>query len=126
MKILSFFVFNCAITASSRTEFVCIGGQLSLTCRTYGGTILEWRVSHPHISVTGVGIQAISTTGRTSLGPFTSSLGVFRIFRTSSSPLTSELQIDNATASLNGTTVDCTSAEGMATTVIYIKNNGII
>lgn len=68
--------------------------------------------------VTGIGDQFVTSTGLESLQPFVTILGVFRISRTSLSPLISEIPIDNATASLNGTRIDCASVEGMITTFI--------
>ena len=74
--------------------------------------------------VTGVGSQAISSTVPERLGPFVTSLGVFRIYRTSISPLMSVLEIVNITADLNDTRVDCAHAEGMLTTAITVIQNG--
>ena len=103
---------------------MCIGGQLTLTCST-NSTGIAWTVQHPDM-VTGIGDQFITSSGPESLPlNFTvTNFGGFQISRTSLSPLTSELQIDNAAAGLNGTTVDCVVVEGKITTVISVIENG--
>ena len=116
-------IFSTIANASTRTEIVCIGDQLTLTCST-DGTSLQWGVSNPRIVETGIGTQPISSTGPERLGPFVTSLGVFTFYRTSISPLKSMLEIVNITADLNDTRVDCEHAEGMSTTVITVIQNG--
>ena len=102
---------------------VCIGDQLKLTCSTNGNS-LQWDISNPRIMETGVGDQPMSSTGPERFGPFVTSLGVFTFSRTSMSPLITVLEIDNITADLNETRVDCAHAEGMSTTVIIVIHNG--
>ena len=107
-------------------QFVCISDKLTLICNT-NGTSIQWGISNPHNLITGVGNQLISTTTtneRLENLKFATNRGIFQFFRTSSSPLISELQIDNVTADLNGTRVECTSIEGMTTTVINIIDTG--
>ena len=110
-------------TVTTRTEIVCIEDQLTLTCST-DGTALLWDVSNPRILETGVGDQTISSTGRERLGPFVTRLGVFTFSRISISPLMSVLEIDNITADLNDTRVDCDRMEGMSTAVVTVIQNG--
>ena len=104
------------------TEFVCIGEQLTLTCRT-NRTTLKWTVSNPHTRVTEVGEELISSTQVVDALPpvVVSNVGVFQFNRTSSSPLISVLQINNITVQLNETIVNCSDSQDMTFETVTIK-----
>ena len=74
-------------------------------------------------------IRFISSGGPTESVASTFTLGqtVFQFSRTSSSPLTSLIIIDNVTTSFNGTRVECSYRDRvMSTTIINVIGNGII
>ena len=99
-----------------------IGNQLRLTCSSNESEIF-WSVTHPNIQ-TEIGLQPITTTGLNSTRQFYTSVGVFQFFRTSVSPLISELLVDNTTADLNGTEITCTRIDGTITEIINIIERG--
>ena len=109
------------------SALVCPLGQFRLVCGTTSGTIIAWSIDFPDgIGVEDAGRQIISTTGPESLPPFViRDSSVLLISRSSLSPLTSLLEISTTIADLNGTRIECTTIDGMETTVITIIGNGI-
>jgi hypothetical protein len=110
---------------------VCPGGQILLTCERMSGFFLYWRVYIPHLDINRESIISsqgnISTTDLQLFGGlhFTD----FSVTRTSESPLTSQLLINNVTTEMNGSTIYC-SEDGDENgapmiTVNVIYNNGI-
>ena len=81
------------------------------------GTVIRWTFDD-------VDDRLISTTGSESLSPFVMRDSSVLISRTSLSPLTSLLEISNTTADLNGTRIECSTIDGMETTVITVIGNG--
>ena len=110
---------------------VCPGGQVLLTCERMSGSFLHWAVSVPRLATTRDTIVArtgdISTTD---LQFNRLHLTEFNVARTSSSPLTSQLLINNVTTEINGSTIYCSEdgnengAPAVAVNVIFIS--GII
>ena len=110
---------------------VCPGGQVLLICERMSGSFLHWAVSVPRLAMSRETIIArtgdISTTdlqfNRLHLTEFT-------VSRTSDSPLTSQLLINNVTTEINGSTIYCSEdgdengAPAVAVNVMFI--NGII
>ena len=108
------------------STLVCPLGQFRSVCRT-SGTAISWAIDFPDgFGVGDVDGQIVTTTGPESRQPFViRDSSVLLISRTSLSPLTSLLEINNTIADLNGTRIECTSIDGMETTVITIIGNGI-
>ena len=108
------------------SALVCPLDQFRLVCTTTSGTVIEWIADFPD-GVEDAGRQVISTTGPESLPPFViRDSSVLLISRTSLSPLTSLLEISTTITDLNGTRIECTTRDGMETTVITIIGNGNI
>ena len=113
------------------STLVCPLGQFRSVCRTTSGTVIVWtinitdgiEVEDPAV----MGRQFISTTGPESLPAIViRDSSVLLISRTSLSPLTSLLEISNTIVDLNGTRIECTTIDGMETTVITVIGNGIM
>ena len=109
---------------------VCPGGQVLLTCERMSGSILHWDVSVPHLAGTTTQTIIVLASPGIVLSPdFKIGFTEFNISRTSDSPLTSQLLINNVTTEINGSTIYC-SEYGDETnapmTVINIKNKGMI
>ena len=107
---------------------MCPRGQLNLTCLTTPGvTLLQWNIVFPDSSDSE--IRFISSRGSAESAKSTFTLGhtVFQFSRTSSSPLTSLIVIDNVTTGLNGTRVECSYGDRvMTTTIINVIENGML
>ena len=90
---------SAAITLSpSGMVSVCPGGQVLLTCERMSGSFLYWDISVPMATT----LDRIVTSQGSLLSPdFTIGFTVFNISRTSSSPLTSQLLINNITTEIN-------------------------
>ena len=110
------------------STLVCPLDQFELVCRTTSGTVIAWSIDFPDgIGVEDLGRQVISKTGLESLPRFViRDSSVVLISRTSSSPLTSSLEISSTITDLNGTRINCTTIDGVETTVITIIGNGKI
>ena len=106
---------------------VCPLGQFRLLCGT-NATAISWTINFPDgTGVEGEGRQFITTTGPESLPPFViRHPAVLLISRTSLSPLTSLLEINNTISDLNGTRIECTTIDRMETTAISVIGNGTI
>ena len=87
---------------------VCPGGQVLLICERMSGSFLFWTVSIPHLAMSREVIVprqgAISTTALQFNGLH---LTNFNVTRTSTSPLTSQMLINNVTTEINGSTIYC-------------------
>jgi hypothetical protein len=84
---------------------VCPEGQLSLTCERMSGSVLNWNVSVPGITTRRVIVPA--SPGVILSPEIKISFTEFNITRTSDSPLTSQLLINNVTTEINGSTIYC-------------------
>ena len=85
---------------------VCPGGQLLLTCERVFGSILYWDFSVPRLA--GAINQRIVQNQADLLSPeFRIGFTEFNVTRTSDSPLTSQLLINNVTTEINGSTIYC-------------------
>ena len=103
------------------TASVCPGGQLVLTCHT-NETVLRWTFSfRPSESR-----STSSSDSSNSTAPLIINETTLRILRTSISPLTSTLFIDNVTADLNGTMIFCSYRGGNSTTIIHVIGEGTV
>ena len=105
---------------------VCSDDQLNLTCHTMPTVaLLQWTLTIPDRSAPD--IRFLSSSGSTvSVTPLIVSQTVFQFIRTSVSPLTSTMVINNVSTSLNGTRVECSySGEVMETTIINVIGNGM-
>ena len=107
---------------------VCPFRPFKLLCGTTSGTAILWAIDFPDgIEVGDVDGQIVTTTSPENRPPFViRHPAVLLISRTSLSPLTSLLEINNTIADLNGTRIECTTIDGMETTVITIIGNGKI
>ena len=105
-------------------KLVCSFGQFELLCRT-NSTILEWIIDFPDSSgVVDPGTWFISSTHPEVQSVVISDSTVLLISRTSLSPLTSLLEINNTIVALNGTRINCTSQDGTESTVVNVVGNG--
>ena len=101
---------------------VCPGSNLTLTCLTNGPS-LRWVITLPYHYLPEARI--ISSIGDAkSQTPLFEDPTLFSFLKTSTVPLMSTMLIDNISASLNGTHVDCWFDEGRSTTVIDVVGNG--
>ena len=101
---------------------MCPGGNLTLTCYT-NGTELRWSITFPYHYLPE--IRIISSIGPVdSQTPLFENPTLFQFLRTSRVPLMSTMLIDNITANLNMTRVDCWFDEGWSTIVIDVIGNG--
>ena len=125
-------IIGTSITLSPLgTVSVCLGGQVLLTCERMSGHFLYWNVSIPRLAMSRESIVAsqgdISTTDLQFNGLH---LTEFNVTRTSDSPLTSQLLINNVTTEINESTIYCSEdgnengAPVAAVNVMFI--NGII
>ena len=109
---------------------VCPGGQVLLTCKRTPGFILHWNVSVPHvISATTQRIIVPASPGVVLSPHFKIGFTEFNVTRTSSSPLISQLLINNVTAEINGSTIYCSedgNENNAPMTAIDIKYKGMI
>ena len=87
---------------------VCSGGQVLLTCERMSGSFLFWTVSIPRLAMSREVIVssqgAIDTTALQFNGLHATE---FNIYRTSDSPLISQMLINNVTTEINGSTIYC-------------------
>ena len=110
---------------------VCPGGQVLLTCERINGSFLFWNVSIPHMAGATSHRIIVPASPAVILSPdFKIGFTEFNITRTSDSPLTSQLLINNVTTEiLNGSTIYC-SEDGDETNApmiaIDIKYKGMI
>ena len=77
---------------------VCPGGQVLLTCERMSGPDLHWTVSIPRLAGTTTQTIIVPPSPAVVLSPdFKIGFTEFNITRTSDSPLTSQLLINNVT-----------------------------
>ena len=107
---------------------VCPEGQLLLTCGRISGSILYWDVSVPR----GATIQEqriILSQGDLLSPEFNIGFTEFNMSRTSSSPLISQLLINNVTTEINGSTIYCSEGgdeNNASMMAISVKYKGIL
>ena len=120
-------MYNYIGFTESAEVSVCPGGQLNLTCNTMSDqTSLTWNLTFPHrpgyerrLILAGVISDSAS--------PLTVSQTVFKFLRTSVSPLISVMVIDNMSAILNGTRVECSYGGAvMSTNIINVIGSGML
>ena len=78
---------------------VCPGGQVLLTCERMSSSILYWDFSVPHMAA--IPQRIVLSQGSLLALDFTIGFTEFNIARTSSSPLISQLLINNVTTEIN-------------------------
>ena len=87
---------------------VCPGGQVLLTCERMSGSFMHWTVFIPHLAMARESIIArtgvVSTTALQFNGVHSTA---FIVTRTSSSPLASQMMVNDVTTEINGSTVYC-------------------
>ena len=106
---------------------VCPGGQILLTCERMSGSFLYWTVSIPRLAMTRETIVAsqgtLSTTDLRFNGLHSTA---FTVIRTSGSPLTSQMMVNDVTTEINGSTIYCSEDDNKngapAVTVNVILN----
>ena len=109
---------------------VCPGGQVLLTCERMSGSFLYWDVSIPRLAM--IGESVITSTGVVSTTALQFSglhLTTFTITRTSSSPLISQMMVNDVTTAINGSTIYCSengdeNESGVPMVTITIINEG--
>ena len=90
---------------------VCPEGQILLTCERVSGSILFWDVSVPRMAdATSQRIIVPASPGVLLSPEFEIGFTEFNISRTSDSPLTSQLLINNVTTEINGSTIYCSES----------------
>ena len=101
---------------------MCPGDQLNLTClATPNETYIEWLLDVPSRMVPQ--LWFISSDGNTiSVTPLTVGQTLFQFLRTSTSPLTSLMVIDNVSSDVNGTIVECSDGGRVVSTDIIKVN----
>ena len=108
---------------------VCPGGQVLLTCERISGS-LQWDVSVPRMAGATTQTIIVPASPGIVLSPdFKIGFTEFNVTRTSSSPLTSQLLINNVTTEINGSTIYCSEdgdENNAPMTVINIKYKGMI
>ena len=105
---------------------VCPGGQVLLTCEGISGSVLYWDVSVPHLP-SATTQRLVLSQGDLASPEFRIDFTEFNIIRTSDSPLTSQLLINNVTTEINGSTIYCSEdgdENNAPLTVINIKYKG--
>ena len=107
---------------------VCSGGQVLLTCERMSGSILYWDVSVPHPVATNR--ERIVLNQGILLSPdFKIGFTEFNVTRTSDSPLTSQLLINNVTTEINRSTIYCSedgNENNALMVTIDVTSEGII
>ena len=109
---------------------VCPGGQVLLTCERMFGSFLFWTVSVPHLAMTRdtiVASQGIVITPALEFNGLHSS--AFTVTRTSDSPLTSQMMVNDVTTAMNGSTIYCSedgNENGAPAVAITVTNEGIL
>ena len=114
----------------SRKVSVCPGGQVLLTCERVSGSFIHWIVSVPHLATTREIIisdqGAISTIDLLFNGLHSTA---FNVTRTSSSPLTSQMILNDVTTEMNGSTIYCSedgNENGAPMVTVHVTDEGII
>ena len=110
-----------------RLASVCSGDQLNLTCiPAPNETLLQWSLTIPGRPATE--LRFISSTGDTdSVQALTVGQTLFQFLRISTSPLVSTMIIDNVSASLNETRVECSyGGSVMSTYIINVIGNSML
>ena len=118
-------IIATSITLSPlRMISVCPGGTVLLTCERISGSFLYWDVSIPHM-VSTTTQRIVPNQGVVLSSEFRIGITEFNVTRTSSSPLTSQLLINNVTTEINGSTIYC-SEDGDENNAPMIVINVII
>ena len=106
---------------------VCPGGHLMLSCCANGSS-LQWivnvSISPLHLEPGETGIRFITRTSPESEPPIIANQTVFHVSKTSNSPLTSIVSVDNVTSDLNQTRIECSRVS--ITTIHVVGNDGKI
>ena len=105
---------------------MCPGDQLNLTCHTTPNeTLLQWSIDIPSRPAPEQKFFS-SGSNTVSVTPLTVGQTVFQFIRTSTSPLTSLMVIDNVSSDVNGTRVECSYLGGrvVSTDIIKVIGNG--
>ena len=106
---------------------VCPGGQVLLTCERLSGSILFWNVSVPHLAgATSQKIIVPASPGIILSPDFKIGFTEFNVTRTSDSPLTSRLLINNVTTEINGSSVYCFEDNHAPMTAVNVKYKGMV
>ena len=109
---------------------VCPGGQVLLTCERISGPYLHWRVSVPRLAGATTQTIIVPASPGVVLSPdFKIGVTEFNVTRTSNTPLTSQLLINNVTAEINGSTIYCSedgNENNAPMTAINVKYKGTI
>ena len=108
---------------------VCPGEQGLLICERMSGFFLYWNVSIPHLAMSRETIISSVGAVNTTYLQFDGILSIaFNITRTSISPLTSQMMINNVTTEINGSTIYCSNSSnenGAPMATINVINEGI-
>ena len=114
--------------ASSESAFVCLGDQLRLTCST-NDSALQWTLLPLGVLGDDYGFNVIVLAPHSvSPSELVVNNNTFRFSISSNSPLKSLMLVDNVSANVNGTRVECqSSSNGQSmTNIIVIENGNII
>ena len=125
-------LFNLYIAASITLSplglvSVCPGGQVLLTCERMSGFVLFWNISVPHLASAITQRIIVPSQGVVLSPDFKIGFTEFNVTRTSDSPLTSQLLINNVTTETNGSTIYCSkdrNENNSPMIAIDIKNKG--
>ena len=108
---------------ASNEVAVCMGENLTLMCTT-SETLLTWHVSIPNRHLVDTRYIGSSDVGNNQPSVTIDQTRI-QFIRTSVSPLTSIVPIENLTARFNGTMVECLDSERILLTTIHVIKNGI-
>ena len=108
---------------------VCPEGQVLLTCERMSGSFLHWDVSIPHLAMNREAIiSSVGVVSATYLNFGTLLSTAFNSTRTSGSPLTSQMMVNNVTTIINGSTIHCSESSNEkngSMTAVNVKYKGI-
>ena len=102
---------------------MCPTQQISLTCHSNHSHALLWTIIPPNVN--GAYTRNVPTIGDISqlLVEIAGRFVILNFTRQSVNPLKSALTIDSAVADLNGTKINCSTADSSAMAVIYVASS---
>ena len=103
------------------------GGQVLLTCETISGSFLHWNVFALHLATTRE--RVVTNQGVLSQPKFRIGFTEFIVTLTSSSPIISQLLINNVTTETNGSIIYCSedgNENNAAMSIINVIYRGML
>ena len=103
------------------TDYVCEGDSISLTCSTVNGTNIIWTATFPddcNDSITSAFVSRSLVVPNPPEEVICNSHLHFS--KSSNSPLTSTILIENVTSAVNGVRVNCRHEDGNSSIVLHV------